>query len=93
MELWIQGSLFGGDEKSRGRDDVTSRHVLGKQKVKHGGWLPVTRDPDVAASYGMSHQIAADFRLGLARALGRIPSESRNAIRRAVDPARRDSAA
>ncbi len=93
MEMWIQGSLFGTDAATAASRPGAKRRVLGNRRSKFAGWLPVTRDPDVALSHGESIRVASDFRLGLARALGQMPQETRLAIRRAVDPGRHNTAA
>ena len=91
--MWIQGVLFGEDSHPATGRRKSRRPVLGHRLSRHAGWLPVTRDPDVALSHGDSFRVASDFRLGLAQAFGQIPPETRLAIRRAIDPARRKTAA
>jgi hypothetical protein len=93
MEMWVQGALFENEPPSPRTRRAAGRPVLGGRKSRHVGWLPVTRDPDIALSHGESVRTASDFRLGLARAMGHLPPESRLAIRRAVDPSHRKTAA
>ena len=93
MEMWIQGALFGTETAAVAGRPEPKRRLLGDRRTKHAGWMPVTRDPDVALSHGESIRVASDFRLGLARALAQMPQETRIAIRRAVDPGRRRTAA
>lgn len=93
MEIWVQGALFVTVPLSPRARRAANRPGLGQRKSRHVGWLPVTRDPDVALSHGEAVRTASDFRLGLARALGHLPVESRLAIRRAVDPTHRKTAA
>ncbi|MHB0869462.1 MAG: hypothetical protein ACYC66_05095 [Chloroflexota bacterium] len=58
---------------------------------KSKGFVPVTRDPDVARSY--SDNVAFDYAIarGLAQALGNLPPEELAALRAKVAQAARQS--
>jgi len=93
MEIWVQGALFEGEPAASTLKRPVQRRTLGERRVKGTGWTPVTRDPAIALSHGEATRIASDFRLGLAESLARIAPETRLAIRRALDPTRRGTAA
>jgi hypothetical protein len=94
MEIWVQGTLFDSEPAASALKRPVQRRTLGERRLSgSGGWMPITRDAAVAISHSEGTRIASDFRLGLARSLGRIAPETRQAIRRAVDPARRGNAA
>jgi len=63
------------------------------RRLRRANQARVTRDPAVAVSYNESTRAATDFRLGLARALGQLSPEQRNALRATLEsPARRSAA-
>ncbi len=96
MDVWVQGSLFdlGEPREAEAGNARTSSRSAGRARARPTpSRSRVTRDPAVAMSYGEGVRLAADFRVGLARAYGRLTPEQRLAIRSAVGlPPRRAAA-
>ncbi len=91
MDVWVQATLFDVERVKQRRDQAGSGRISAKSR--HANWSRVTRDPAVATSYGESIKVAVDFRLGLARALGQLSPEQRQALRETVDrPIKREAA-
>ncbi len=87
MEYWVQGSLFDGDSVGGEHGNPTRAGAKARPKHRVGrlDWSRVTRDPAVAASYSDASRVASDFRVGLARAFGRLSPDERLAIRASLD--------
>lgn len=100
MEFWVQKALFETTSpqsvgtalrvRPRPARRSGSRDRSSPTRVDH---TRVTRDPEVARSHGEQARWAGDLRVGLARALGRLPDEQRAAIRRSLASTNRPSAA
>jgi hypothetical protein len=93
MEIWVQGELFTNEPATSILRRPVQRRTLGERRARSFGWTPITRDPAIALSHGEGTRLATDFRLGLARSLDQLAPDARVAIRRALAPARRGSAA
>jgi hypothetical protein len=93
VEIWVQGDIFDSAPAASALRRPVQRRTLGERRPRAAGWTPVTRDSAIAVSYSEGTRIATDFRLGLAASLGKLSPETRQAIRRAVDPPRRGNAA
>ena len=94
MEVWVQGALFERGPTTRAPGGRIRLGLPGaRQRGRHPGWSPVTRDPAVASSYNESARIASDMRVGLARAYERLSPELRASIRAALTERRSRTAA
>ena len=82
MEYWIQETLFDTAPLARPASSaVVSVTARAPGYPRRTDRSRVTRDPAVARSYSESAHSASDFRVGLARAFGRISDEERMALR------------
>jgi hypothetical protein len=82
VEYWIQETLFDNAPLARPASPaVTSVTARAPGYPRRTDRSRVTRDPAVARSYAESAHTASDFRVGLARAFGRISDEERTALR------------
>lgn len=72
-------------------EKVQPRAKSSKRRKGSGGFVPVTRDPDVAQSY--SDNVALDYAVarGLAQALQSLPPEELAALRARVAKAAKNS--